>query len=490
MKIKAFILKSFELFSNRQSLTFLLLGLFFSTPLFSQLPSASEIAGEMTIGWNIGNSLEVPTGETDWGNPKVDQELINAVSDAGFNTIRIPCAWDSYADQSNLEIDANWLERVKEVVDYCYANDMYIILNCHWDGGWLENNVTESAQDSVNEKQEAYWTQIAEYFKDYDEHLLFAGTNEPNVDNATQMSVLLTYLQTFIDAVRVTGGNNSSRVLVFQGPSTDIDKTDQLMTTLPTDQIENRLMAEIHYYTPWNFCGLEDDASWGNMFYFWGQDYHSTTNTNRNATWGEEDAVESYFQKMKTKFVDNGIPVILGEYGAIKRLSLTGDDLELHIASREYYYNYVTNAAVRYGMIPIYWDNGWDGDNGFALFDRDNGDIVDQGALDALIEGVNEATPIEQIEDEDNSSPVGCLNVFPNPAYASTEIRLFLNDAEHDDVSVYNILGQEVVRFNNLNLMRGENRINWNTGNLSTGIYFIKVNINNQVLTRKVMVIR
>lgn len=350
----------------------------------------------MKIGWNIGNSLEVPSGETGWGNPMVDQELIDAVSNAGFNTIRIPCAWDSHADQSTLEIDPAWLSRVSEVVDYCYANDMYIIINCHWDGGWLENNVTVAMQDTVNAKQEAYWTQIADYFKDYDEHLLFASANEPNVENATQMTVLLSYHQTFIDAVRATGGNNSSRVLVIQGPSTDIDKTNQLMSSLPADQIEDHLIVEIHYYTPWNFCGLTSDADWGKMFYFWGQGYHSATNPDRNATWGEEAAAESYFQLMKTKFVDQGIPVILGEYSAVKRTSLTGTDLDLHLASREYYYKYITDAAIRHGLVPIYWDNGYNGNNGVALFNRINGAIVDQGALDALIEGAETGTSVEE----------------------------------------------------------------------------------------------
>ena len=148
---------------RKSCLMFLLSALFINTTLFSQLPTATEIAGKMKIGWNIGNSLEVPSGETAWGNPKVDQELIDAVSDAGFNTIRIPCAWDSHADQTTLEIDINWLERVKEVVDYCYANDMYVIINCHWDGGWLENNVTTAMQESVNEKQHAYCYKITDY---------------------------------------------------------------------------------------------------------------------------------------------------------------------------------------------------------------------------------------------------------------------------------------------------------------------------------------
>ena len=142
-------------------------------------------------------------------------------------------------------------------MDYCIKDSLYVILNIHWDSGWLENRVNKANQDQVNERQNAYWTQIANYFKDYDEHLLFAGANEPNVEDAAGMSVLLSYHQTFIDAVRATGGNNSSRTLIIQGPSTDIDKTNNLMNTMPTDQIADRLMVEVHYYTPYQFLWFD-----------------------------------------------------------------------------------------------------------------------------------------------------------------------------------------------------------------------------------------
>lgn len=460
-----------------------------NTTILSQLPSAQEIAKNMTIGWNIGNSLEVPGGETGWGNPKVSQELIDSVANAGFNTVRIPCSWDSHADQTSLEIDSNWFSRVKEVIDYCYNNDMYVVLNCHWDGGWLENNVTTAMKDSVNKKQKAYWTQIADYFKDYDEHLLFAGANEPNVDNATQMAVLMSYHQTFIDAVRSTGGNNNSRILVIQGPSTDIDKTNSLMTTMPTDSLEDHLIAEIHYYTPWNFCGLTKDESWGKMFYFWGEDYHSTTNTNRNADWGEEDAVESFFKSMKTKFVDKGIPVILGEYGVIKRTSLTGDNLALHISSREYYYQYVTNAAIRYGMIPIYWDNGYDGNNGMALFNRNNGSVVDQGALYAINEGADFSTSVEGETKQEIKSDVDYINALPNPFSSSTNIQFYVNKSENVNIYVFNILGQVVEHFTNLNFSQGMHNINWHPNGIASGTYFISVNIGEKMLTKKVLLV-
>lgn len=354
--------------------------------------TAIQLASEMNMGWNLGNSMEPPSGETAWGNPKTSQALIDAVAAAGFNAVRIPCAWDSHIEnQETFKIEDAWLARVKEVVDYCYANDMYVILNIHWDGGWLEENITTEKQEEVNLKQEALWKQIAIHFRDYDEHLLFAGTNEPNVEDASQMSVLLSYEQTFIDAVRSTGGRNAYRVLIFQGPSTDIDKTNTLMNTLPQDDVEDRLMAEVHYYSPWNFCGLTQDETWGDFYYFWGENYHVSGAEGRFPDWDcEEDYVLAQFQKMKSKFVDNGIPVILGEYGAIRRtISDNAEWQQLHYESRAYFNRYVTEQAKNYGMVPFYWDEGSLTNHGFGMIDRDQFEVGDQLLYDALIEGAN-----------------------------------------------------------------------------------------------------
>jgi aryl-phospho-beta-D-glucosidase BglC (GH1 family) len=353
--------------------------------------SAAELASKIKLGWNIGNSLEAIGSETAWGNPKVSKELIGLIKKSGFNAVRIPCSWNQYlANSANAQIKTEWLDRVKEVVQYCIDHDMYVLLNIHWDGGWLENNCTVAKQVENNAKQKAFWEQIATHLRDFDERLMFAGTNEPNVENATQMSVLHSYLQTFIDAVRSTGGRNSYRVLVVQGPSTDIDKTNKLMLSLPTDPTPNRMMVEIHYYTPWNFCGLTEDASWGKMFYYWGKINHSTTDPTRNATWGEENELIGYFKKMKTQFVDKGIPVVLGEYSATRRLTLTGDNLTRHLASRAYWTKTVTKQAKLHGMLPFYWDNGGTGNDACGIFDRHQNKAVDQLVLDALIQGINE----------------------------------------------------------------------------------------------------
>ena len=159
------------------------------------------------------------------------------------------------------------------------------------------------------------------------------------------------------------------------------------MTSLPTDVAEDRMMVEIHYYTPYQFCLMTEDAQWGKMFYYWGDGYHSATDPTRNSTWGEEEDLINLFQKMKTKFVDQGIPVLLGEYAAIRRTSLTGDNLTKHLESRAYFLKFATQQALAHGLLPFYWDAGGLGNHGSGIFDRQNNTVFDQQALDALLEG-------------------------------------------------------------------------------------------------------
>ncbi|NHK29659.1 glycoside hydrolase family 5 protein [Parvularcula flava] len=349
--------------------------------------TASEIMDSIAVGWNLGNTLEAIGGETAWGNPETTQALFALVKANGFDAVRLPVSWDQYANQDTAEIQSAWMDRVEEVVGFALAEDLHVVLNIHWDGGWLEENVTAQAEDDVADKQRAFWQQIATRFRDYDERLIFASANEPNVDDAAQMAVLANYHQVFIDAVRDTGGRNAYRVLIVQGPRTDIELTDDLWNQMPVDQAVNKLVMEIHFYTPFQFTLMTEDASWGDMFYFWGENFNSTTNPDRNATWGEEEQVTALFQSMHDRFVTAGIPVIIGEYAAMRRTNLTGDDLDLHLASRDWYLEYVTREAVSMDMTPFYWDAGGLGNFGSGLFDRDNNTVFDDRALDAIMEG-------------------------------------------------------------------------------------------------------
>lgn len=355
------------------------------TQLAGNIPSvgmesdALLLAAKIHAGWNIGNTLEAIGGETAWGNPKITADYIVKIKQLGFNAIRIPCAWDQYIeDRETHQIRESWLDRVNEVVGYCVANDMYAIVNIHWDGGWLENNCTPDRQEENNRKQHALWTQIANRLNHYDEHLLFAGTNEPNVDTAQKMAVLKSYLQTFVDAVRATGSNNAVRNLIVQGPNTDIETTHTLFGDMPADVVPNRLMAEIHYYNPWTFCGMDKDETWGRMAYFWGA--FAVDGSDRNSTFGDEAEMKSLFGKMKAKFVDKGIPVILGEYGAITIRTGLGANQEAHDKSRNLYDETVTREAKNHGLVPFYWETG-------RVVNRQTGEIKDHYAMDGILKG-------------------------------------------------------------------------------------------------------
>ncbi|HVY22768.1 MAG TPA: glycoside hydrolase family 5 protein [Steroidobacteraceae bacterium] len=351
--------------------------------------TAMQLADKIRLGLNIGNTLEATGGETAWGNPRITGDLIRAIKQSGFNAIRLPASWDQYANQQTAQIDPNWLQRVKTVVQYCVDNDMYVIVNIHWDGGWLENHVTPANRDAVNAKQKAYWQQIATSLRDFDEHVMFASANEPNVNDATQMDVLMSYHQTFINAVRATGGRNAYRVLIVQGPSTDITKTSQLMTSMPTDTVPDRLMVEVHYYSPWNFAGMTADTPSGKQFFYWGKNFHSTTDTAHNPTWGEEDFLDAQMSRMKAQFLDRNIPVVMGEFGAVDRHTVAADvavmskdDLKLHHASRAYFFKYLAKQRITTGVLPFFWDTG-------GLISRTNYTVLDQQSLDGLVQGAN-----------------------------------------------------------------------------------------------------
>lgn len=352
---------------------------------------AKTLAKKMVLGINLGNTFEAIGGETAWGAPRTTEDIIKYFKELGFNAVRIPCSWHQHlSDKDNYTIKDSWMNRVKEVVDYVVDNDMYAILNIHWDGGWLENDIPNGYNADVDAEQRALWTQIATTFRDYDEHLLFAGTNEPNVNNEEQMETLLRYEQTFIDAVRATGGRNAYRVLVFQGPSTDVDKTVQFMKALPKDTVEDRLIAEVHYYTPWQFCGMNKDEDWGKMMYFWGEGQKEYATGSYAGRWHEgynEDYVAEQMGKMKKKFWDNGIPVIIGEYSVCttKDCNLGTKEenekaYEGYMKSRAAFNGCVASQAKANGCVPFYWH--CEGD----LIDRSEKKVTEQATYEAIIE--------------------------------------------------------------------------------------------------------
>lgn len=317
----------------------------------------------MGAGWNVGNSLDAIGGETAWGNPLVTQQLINSVKAAGFKTIRLPVAWSQFSDEANFVIKTAWMDRVEQVVNYALSNDMYVVMNIHWDGGWMQPTYAQQAY--VNNRLKIMWTQIATRFKNYDDRLIFAGTNEVMVDGdygtptVEYYTVQNSFNQTFVDAVRATGGKNATRFLTVQGFNTNIDHAVNF-AKIPADTVANKLLMEVHYYDPYNFTlnTSSNITQWGNI----------ATNPSATETWANESYVDAQFQKMKSTFVDKGVGVILGEYGVVSRTNVSG-----HETYRVYWNQYITKSAVQHGMVPVYWDNGYSGNGGMAIFDRNSG---------------------------------------------------------------------------------------------------------------------
>ena len=441
-------------------------GIFCGTALFAAssafaLPKASEIFPLMGLGYNIGNTMEVPGnqgGPTGWGNPFPDAAYVKAIKDAGFNTVRIPCAWDTHA--SNGTINAGWLDSVKTVVDLVINNGMYAILNSHWDGGWLEDHVFDgegydktglvnSSANAVAAKQESYWKQIATKFAAYDEHLIFASANEPGVNdpwnggadngqwafNETRMQVLKQFHEACLKAVRATGGNNATRIVVVQAPRTEIDKSPLLASMYPEDPAgAGYTMAEVHFY-PYQFSLMTGgDEDWGKMFYYWEDQTpgNDAAHTCSGSALGSKSSIDQLFSGLKSRFYDKGIPVVIGEMGAVKRLdALTGDNLKYHLKARAAWYGYTVAAAKKNGLVPCVWDTGDEGNGNFTIIRRQVdkfggkvGDITDVETLNAMREAYGQATvpgnSIDSIVTESLSTDDKALHISYKTIQADT----------------------------------------------------------------------
>lgn len=329
--------------------------------------TALEATRLMGNGINLGNTLEacdnnvgIKTNtplsyETHWGQPKTTQAMIDGMKAAGFDTIRIPVAWMTNAThlyEGDYTIDADYMDRVEEVVRYARKAGMYVIINDHWDGGWYGMFGSESAETRAlaMEAYKGMWQQIAERFRDYSDYLIFESANEELGGRFDENSPLycsdsvVTYLtdderyaltneinQTFVDVVRATGGNNATRFLLIAGYSTDIDQTCDDRFRMPKDTADSKLMVSVHYYDPWSYCGASSAASatkWGKV-----SDY---------------EYMDQQLAKM-TKFTEAGYGVVIGEYGALP----CSDGLKDNTLA---YHTAFLDACTKYNLTNCLWD--------------------------------------------------------------------------------------------------------------------------------------
>lgn len=329
--------------------------------------TALEATRLMGNGINLGNTMEacdnnvgIKTNtplsyETHWGQPKTTQAMIDGMKAAGFDTIRIPVAWMTNATrlyEGDYTIDADYMDRVEEVVRYARKAGMYVIINDHWDGGWYGMFGSESAETRAlaMEAYKGMWQQIAERFRDYSDYLIFESANEELGTRFDENSPLycsdsvVTYLndderyaltneinQTFVDVVRATGGNNATRFLLIAGYGTNIDQTCDDRFQMPKDTVDSKLMVSVHYYDPWSYCGASSAASatkWGKV-----SDY---------------EYMDQQLAKM-TKFTEAGYGVVIGEYGALP----CSDGLKDNTLA---YHTAFLDACTKYDLTNCLWD--------------------------------------------------------------------------------------------------------------------------------------
>ena len=348
----------------------------------------------MKVGWNLGNTLEAHNNgqisgdelktEEVWGNPVTTQKMIDEVKKAGFETIRIPITWRGHvtvAEDGSITVSEVWLNRVKEVVDYAVNNDMYIIINTHHDID-PENGYYPSTENY--ERSEAYlsaiWTAMAETFKDYDEHLIFESLNEPRLTGSTYewnfqagapecqdaAECINRLNQTFVDIVRASGGNNAQRYLMLPGYDASLDGAMTDLYRLPTDTAENKLIVSVHAYTPYNFA-LQPPQESG-----------STDTFSIDASASTKD-IDYLMNSLYKKYVSQGIPVVIGEFGAREKNFNLQDRLD-------YYVYYISSARAR-GISCLVWDNNafsGTGEN-FGLFRRSVGTWLYPEIIEAIM---------------------------------------------------------------------------------------------------------
>lgn len=349
----------------------------------------------IVMGWNLGNSLEAEGTETSWGNPATTADMIKAIKGEGFNAIRIPVRWGQHCDVSTMTIDEKWLSRVKEIVDWCLAEDMYVIINTHHDL-WLEHYPINAKKAELNEKLGKLWTNIATAFADYDGRLAFAGLNEVNAEGnwgltPTQENYDVTnsFNQTFVDAVRATGGNNVQRNLIVQ--SYRCNPTMGLTNlVVPTDPTPNRLSVEFHYYDPYSYC-----SGAAGSYNYWGIAFSDKGTVTPD---GNEKSLANFFLTIREKWWEQGLGVVIGEYGC--SCHYTTADKATQEANMQYYMKCLVSEARKNGFAAFVWDNNayGNGSEKFGIFDRKNGMKV---RTPFFLDGIKEGSSTQYVADVD-----------------------------------------------------------------------------------------
>lgn len=337
--------------------------------------TAQELVAEIGPGWNLGNTFDAEGGETAWGNPKTTKAMIDAIAQKGFQCIRIPVTWYQYVgDAPEYQIDERWLQRVEQVVDYALANDMYVIINTHHETSWIKPN--KKYIDATEEVFVLLWEQIATHFKEYGDHLIFEGLNEPRVKGSPNewtggtregRDAVNRLNQAFIETVRETGGNNEKRLLLLTTYAAATASMALETTYIPKDAYVGY---SLHAYIPFDF---------------------TFESANGYAIWDSEKNrkhLETFFARIDKYLISKNIPVIITEYGAVVK-DMQGEDAngERNNAEVIKWVNDYLDIAKQYGVPCVWWDNGQykSGNELFGIFNRQALTWYREDVADALV---------------------------------------------------------------------------------------------------------
>jgi len=351
---------------------------------------AMAFTRQMKIGWNLGNTFDAFSDspslkneldlESYWCGVMTTREMIASVKNAGFNTLRIPVSWHNHVSGNQFTISEAWMDRVQQVVDYAMAEDMYVILNIHHDIAEAYYYPSAKHMDNSTAYVKAVWRQIAERFKNYNEHLIFESVNEPRLTGTPfewwlnmsdplcleAVECVNKLNQVFVDTVRASGGNNKTRYLMVPGycASADYALLDEFR--LPTDTQDNKIIVSVHAYTPYAFA-LQSPGEPGSISAW------RVTNP------GSRRDIDWFMTGLYEKFIQKGIPVVIGEFGARDK----GGNLQDRVEFSAYY---IRSARAR-GMTCLWWDNNSFAGNGenFGLFERSSLSWPGQIIVDAMM---------------------------------------------------------------------------------------------------------
>lgn len=341
--------------------------------------STKDVVQAMKTGWNLGNSMDCFGGETAWKNPKTTKEMIDVVAAAGFNTIRIPVTWHEQTGPSpEYKIADTWLARVKELVDYAYDNQMYVIVNMHHENKWIKPE--KEGFEQVLEQFKIMWKQIATYFSCYDDHLLLEALNEPRIEfsenewtggSEENREYVNRLVAAFVEAVRSTGGNNQERSLLVTTVGASVSEEAIQGLCVPQD---SHIAVSLHPYTPHHFCYSKDEIG---SLEVW------------DGSLNKE--IDEVMELINAAFIKKGIPVVITEYGAVNKTYVNAEGME--VSNEEEVIKWATyylEKATDIGVPCIWWDNGYynSGDEYFGIFNRSDLSWFTPNLKGAIIEAV------------------------------------------------------------------------------------------------------